>query len=290
LKLFVTGATGFTGSHTIPQLINAGHALKCLYRKESDRSLLGDFELEWVLGDLADREMLSEAMQGCDGLVNMASLGFGHAANIIRAAQEATLKRAIFISTTAIFTSLNAKSKSTRIEAEGLINASGLNFTILRPTMIYGSQRDRNISRLIQMIQKWPLIPVLGNGNFLQQPVYVDDVATAIKDVLGCELTFGKSYNIAGLEPLTYNQMIDHIARLLGKRIRKIHFPAGATVRLLSLMEKTGLRLPIKAEQVLRLNENKDFDIQNAQQDFHYQAHSFIDGIALELQQMRLKI
>ncbi len=285
----MTGATGFTGTYTIPRLIAAGHSLKCLYRSESNFSRFGDCELEWVQGDLADKNELAEAMEGCDGLINIASLGFGHAANIINAAQSVAIKRAIFISTTAIFTGLNASSKGTRMEAEELISSSGLNYTILRPTMIYGSERDRNISRLIRMIRKWPIIPVPGNGTFLQQPVYVDDVATAIVDVLAYDITRGKSYNIAGLEPVTYNQMIDIIAGQLGKRVQKIHFSVGATVKLISIMEKTFLHLPIKAEQVQRLNENKDFDIENAQQDFHYQARSFVDGIVLELQQMRLK-
>ncbi len=285
----MTGATGFTGCYTIPRLIAAGHSLKCLCRSESNISRLGDYKLDWVHGDLADKHQLAEAMDGCEGLINIASLGFGHAANIINAAQSAAIQRAIFISTTAIFTSLNSTSKSTRMEAEELIRSSGLNFTILRPTMIYGSQLDRNISRLIRMIRKWPLIPIPGNGTFLQQPVYVDDVAAAVLNVLDYDFTLGKSYNIAGLEPVTYNQMIDIIAGQIEKRVHKIHFPADLTVNLFSFFEKIGLRLPIKGEQVLRLNEHKNFDIQDAQRDFQYQARSFEDGIALELQQMGLQ-
>ncbi|HLA87681.1 MAG TPA: NAD(P)H-binding protein, partial [Anaerolineales bacterium] len=208
MKVFVTGGTGFTGSRVVPMLLQDGHRVRCLYRKASDRSLLPQFEIDWVLGDVSESQSLSSAMQGTDTLLNIASLGFGHADSIINAAKNAGIKRAIFISTTAIFTQLNAGSKKVRLVAEAAIQNSGLQYTILRPTMIYGSDRDRNMFRLIRFMRYFTLVPVFGDGNYLQQPIYVDDVAQAILDCLASEKTIGKSYNIAGAHPLTYNQII----------------------------------------------------------------------------------
>src|SRR5262245_51630892 len=138
MKLFVTGATGFTGSRVVPLLLKNGYEVRCLYRGTSDRSQLTSSEVEWVGGDLSDTQGLIAAMLGSDVLVNIASLGFGHAESIISAAQKAGIKRSIFISTTAIFTQLNARSKTVRVAAELAIETSGLKYTILRPTMIYG--------------------------------------------------------------------------------------------------------------------------------------------------------
>src|SRR5688572_5185128 len=205
MKIFVTGATGFTGSHVVPLLLKEGHQVRCLYRPSSERSSLPQPEIEWVLGDISDSQSLTTAMQGTDALVNIASLGFGHAENIIASAKAAGIKRAIFISTTAIFTNLNARSKQVRTAAEVAIESSGLEFTILRPTMIYGSPRDRNMWRLINFIKKFPIIPIFGDGSHLQQPIFVDDVAQAVVSCLSNESTVGKSYNIAGKYPLTYN-------------------------------------------------------------------------------------
>src|SRR5688572_32905838 len=101
MKVFVTGATGFTGSRLVPLLLKEGHQVRCLYRASSDRSSLPQPEIEWVIGDLSDSQSLSKAMQGTDIFVNIASLGFGHADSIINAAKNAGIKRAIFISTTA---------------------------------------------------------------------------------------------------------------------------------------------------------------------------------------------
>ncbi|HNQ95766.1 MAG: NAD(P)H-binding protein [Anaerolineales bacterium] len=283
MKIFVTGATGFTGSRVVPLLLKNGYEVRCLYRASSDRSTLSDPKIEWAQGDLSDTQNLTIAMQGTDALVNIASLGFGHADSIIRAAKDAGIKRALFISTTAIFTQLNAKSKKVRVAAELAIETSGLKYTILRPTMIYGSPRDRNMWRLIRFIRFSPIIPVFGDGESLQQPIYVDDVAQAVMSCVSNDKTIDKSYNIAGKHPLTYNDVIDTIARQMNKRVWKLHVPSKPVVAMLSLFERVRIPFPIKAEQVLRLNENKDFSFTEAQKDFGFSPLAFEEGIENEL-------
>jgi len=287
MKVFVTGATGFTGSHTTPMLLEKGYELKCLVRPGRDHSEFSSTKIEWAIGDLNDLTSLKVAMQDCDVLVNIASLGFGHASNIISAAHSAGIQRAIFISTTAIFTKLNAKSKQIRLAAEESIQKSDLAFTILRPTMIYGTPRDRNIWRLIRFIRKYPMIPVIGDGTNLQQPVFVEDVAQSILRALENDRTIGQCYNIAGHHALSYNEMIDTIANQLQKHSKKIHFSMGYTVWSLSLLEKLHIPFFIKSEQVLRLNEDKNFNYVDAQKDFQYLPLTFSEGIEKELQYLK---
>ncbi|HJS20164.1 MAG TPA: NAD(P)H-binding protein [Anaerolineales bacterium] len=286
MRLFVTGGTGFTGSRVVPLLLKNGYQVRCLYRPTSDRSVLAGLEMEWAEGDVSHAKAFSAAMQGTDALVNIASLGFGHADSIVRAAKDAGIQRAIFIGTTAIFTQLNAGSKKVRLEAERFIEKSGLKYTILRPTMIYGGPGDRNMWRLIRFMRTSPFVPVFGDGNYLQQPIHVDDVAQAILGCLKFERTLCKSYNIAGQHPMTYNQIIDAIAHQMNKRIWKIHVPSRPVVSLLSFLERLGIPFPIKAEQVLRLNENKNFSYAEAVQDFGFSPRSFEEGIRIELKSL----
>ena len=285
MKVFVTGGTGFTGSHVVSLLLKNGIQVRCLYRPESDRSVLPQPEVEWAVGDLSDSAGLCASMQGMDALVNVASLGFGHADSILNAAIEAGIQRAVFVSTTAIFTQLNAASKVVRLAAEAAVENSGLKYTILRPTMIYGSPRDRNMWRLIRLMRSSPVVPVFGDGTYLQQPVYVGDVAQAIVSCLCNDQTIGESYNIAGKDALTYNQVIDTIANQLPKRVWKVHIPSAPVVRLLKVFERLHLPLPIKAEQVLRLNENKEFSYAEAEREFGFSPIPFEEGIRLELAQ-----
>ena len=284
MKAFVTGGTGFTGADTVRLFLRSGYEVRCLYRPESDRSVLPQPEIEWALGDLSDSRALSASMRGTDALVSVASLGFGHADSILRAAKQAGIRRAVFVSTTAIFTQLNARSKEVRLAAERAIEASGLDYTILRPTMIYGSPRDRNMWRLIRFMRYSPIVPIFGDGNSLQQPIYVGDVARAIINCLYNDRTIGKSYNIAGKSPLTYNQVIETIAEQMNRHVWKIHFPSRPIVTSLKSLERVRVPFPIKAEQVQRLQENKSFSYEEARKDFGFDPLSFQEGIKVELE------
>ena len=110
----------------------------------------------------------------------------------------------------------------------------------------------------------------------------MDDVASAVLGCLKSDVTIGKSYNIAGKHPLTYNEVIDTIARALNKRVWKLHIPSKPVVAILSFFERMRLPFPLKAEQVLRLNENKDFSYAEASRDFGFSPLSFEEGINLE--------
>ena len=288
MKVLVVGATGFTGAYVTRILVEMSAQVACFVRSTSDVSVLPLDRVELCSGDLDYPGSLLEAMRGRDALVTVASLGFGHAPRIVEAARAAGIRRAVFLSSTSIFTTLNPDSKDVRLAAERTIEESGLASTILRPTMIYGSARDRNMSRLIRFVRKFPVVPVLGTGRYLQQPVYVGDVAAAAVSCLNCDSAAGQAYNISGAEALSFNEVVDTVAAELGKRIRRLHLPSAPFVGLLRLAERLSLPLPVKAEQVQRLNEDKAFDFEPAARDFGYSPRSFSEGIRFEIREMGL--
>lgn len=271
----------------MPLLLKADYDVRCLVRPSSDTGNLGS-KVELILGDLNDRRSLERALRGVETLVNIASLGFGHCPNIVDAASNSGVCRALFISTTAVFTGLNARSKTVRLAAEVAIGKSGLKYTILRPTMIYGGARDRNLCRLVRYLKRCPILPIFGDGSHLQQPVHVEDVANAIVQCLPEEKTIGKSYNISGGSALSFNDLVDTICRLMNRKVWKLHIPVAPVVATLSAVERLSTRLPIKAEQVLRLDEHKSFDHSEATRDFGYQPRSFEEGILVELETLGL--
>ena len=287
MNVVVTGATGFTGIHTLPLLLKKNIKVRCLVRNTSNIDLILKSDVELIYGDLNDQASIERAFEGVHALINIASLGFGHAQNIVQAAVRKNIQRAIFISTTALFTRLNARSKSVRLTAEDIIKKSGLDYTLLRPTMIYGSSMDRNICRLIKFVNRWPIFIVIGNGTYLQQPVYVEDVSSAIVKSLLSANTSGKCYNISGAVPITFNQMIDTLLSALDRKIYKVHIPASPIVTALECSERLGMHFPIKAEQILRLNEDKSFDYSDARNDFGYNPIPFSEGVRKEIMEMR---
>lgn len=288
MKILVTGATGFTGSYVVPALLEQGWEVACFVRKTSQTGYLPKDRVELRYGDLMDKGSLLAALEGIDTLVNIASLGFGNAANVVGAAVESGISRAIFFSTTSIYTTLNPDTKAVRLAAERLIMDSGIPYTIIRPTMIYGSPRDRNICKFIRFIKVSPVFPVFGTGEYKLQPVFVEDLAYAVVAILSSDRTIGKSYNLSGGSELTLKEFIRVISEHLGKKTSLIHFPPKPFVLLLSLIEKASIRLPIKSEQIQRFNEHKVFSHQDAADDFGYSPLLFSEGLQIELKEMGL--
>lgn len=281
--ILLTGATGFLGGFVLEELVKRGHEVTCFVRESSNIDKIKELNVHYEYGELDDYKSICNALKDKDALINIASLGFGHAPNILNACQEMNIKRTLFISTTGIFTKLNPDSKKTRLEAERLIKESNLDYTIIRPTMIYGTPKDRNMWRLVKYLRKLRVLPILGDGTYLQQPVYVRDLAWAVVSAYETESSIKKAYNISGAEPLTYNDIVDITGKALGKKVIKLHISAKLSHDVLKIYEKFSKKPFLKAEQVLRLNENKDFSHEEAMRDFGYKPRSFEEGIKLEV-------
>jgi nucleoside-diphosphate-sugar epimerase len=283
MTIAVSGANGFTGRFVCLELLRRQYPFVALLRPGADPTWMLERSIPVLYADLNNSIQLQQQLVGCTVLLNVASIGFGSAPSILRACQDAGVKRAVFVSTTAIFTQLNAPSKAIRQLAESCIHSSNLATTILRPTMIFGTPSDRNMIRLIGWLKLFPLLPVFGDGQSLQQPVYVRDVAWAIVEVLQHPSTIGKSYNISGASVLSYNDVVHLVSQALGRFVFRVHIPALPVVFLLQLFERLGLPIPIKAEQILRLNEDKVFPHDDASRAFGYFPTPFASAIQNEV-------
>lgn len=281
--IIVSGANGFTGRYVCLELIKQNIPFIALLRPKTNNYWFKSMLIECRYADLFDQRKLSQELKGCGALINIASIGFGNINIIIDSCKKSGIKRVIFISTTAIFTNLNVKSKNIRKKAELAIKKSKLEWTILRPTMIYGSPKDRNIIRLIRWIDKYPILPIFGNGNYMQQPVFVKDIAWSVIEVLKNPKTTFQDFNLSGKSPLTYNSMISIIEKSLSKRIFKIFISSRIPIILISVFEKFNFKFFIKSEQIKRLNENKTFSHKKAFSYFGYSPKSFEIGVKNEI-------
>ena len=281
--VLVTGANGFTGRFVCLELKKRGIPFIALLRDINQSEWMNSNDITYRVADLNNSSSLLEAMKGINVLLNIASIGFGAAQSILEACKKSGIKRVIFISTTAIFTKLNVKSKSIRLKAEDDIMKSDLVWTILRPTMIFGTPNDRNIIKLIKYLDKFPFIPVFGSGNFLQQPVFVKDLAWSIVEVINNKNTFKKNFNISGSTPITYTYLIRQVCLGLNISRKIIKLPLFIIVVCLKFLEYFKIKFPIKLEQIYRLNENKNFSHLKAKKAFNYNPTNFLEALNYEI-------
>jgi uncharacterized protein YbjT (DUF2867 family) len=289
VTMLVTGGSGFLGGYVLREAARRGHAVAALARSEAAAASVAALGALPVAGDLDDQCSLAGAFAAvhCDVLVNLASLGFGHASAIIASARGAGIRRAVFVSTTAVATTLPAPSRRVRLAAEEQISRSGVDWTILRPTMIYGDPGDRNLSRLLRVLRRAPLLPVPA-GRHLQQPVHAADVADAVITAAERPAAASQIYNVAGPEPLTFGELLHTCAMAISSRTRFVPVPLPPVVAAARGYEFLSARPRIRVEQILRLAEDKAFPIDTASRDLDYAPRPFAQGIGEEARAMGL--
>jgi uncharacterized protein YbjT (DUF2867 family) len=289
VRMLVTGGSGFLGGYVLREATRRGHLTVALARSEAAAAAVRALGALPVSGDLNDARSLTEAFAANrhDVLVNLASLGFGHAPAIIAAAERAGISRAVFVSTTAVTTTLAVTSKRVRLAAEQGIRASALDWTILRPTMIYGDPGDRNLSRLLPLLRRAPVLPVPGGGH-LQQPVHAADVADAVLTAAERLGARGCTYDVAGPEPLTFWELLRTSARAVASQTRFVPVPLSTVIAAARGYELLSRDPRIRVEQLRRLAEDKAFAIDDAVRDLGYAPRPFADGIRAEAGAMGL--
>jgi len=265
LRIFIAGGTGFVGSHLIPQLSNRGHELRLLVHKRVSgfESVLEQFE-----GDVTKPESLVKALQGCDAIINLVGiirefpsqgmtferLHVEATANMLTASKKAGVVRYLQMSALGTRPSAISDYHKTKYRAEELVRASGLNWTILRPSLIYGPG-DAFVNMLAEQLRLTPVMPVIGDGRYRLQPIHAADVARCFALALEMPETIGQCYELCGNDRFSYNELLDTVAAAMGKsRPLKPHAPLGLMKLVVPLMQKLP-QFPITMDQLQMLIE-----------------------------------
>lgn len=261
----MTGTTGFVGRHIAGRLVEDGHELRCLVRDtEAEASwFLKGIGAEVAEGDIHVSHSLASGAAGCDAVIHLVGIIFeGPGAsfeqvhvegtrNMLLAADAAGIRRFIHMSALGTREGAGAAYHRTKWDAEEVVRASGLDYTIFRPSIIYGPGGEF-INMLRRQIRLLPVVPVIGNGRYRMQPISVGDVATCFSASLTTPGAVNKVYEIGGPAALTYNEMIDIICRVMGKRRAKVHVPV-ALVRPVAWLSEKVMPMPLLTRDQLSM-------------------------------------
>ncbi|HSE92320.1 MAG TPA: complex I NDUFA9 subunit family protein [Methylomirabilota bacterium] len=267
--VFVTGATGFVGRAIVHALCAEGHVVRCLVRRGSEGDLHGLGGIERVEGDVLVRRGLEDGIAGCQAVIHLVGIireaparGVTfenvHAQgtrNVLDAAISAGVRRFVHMSALGTRAGARARYHQTKWAAEDAVRGSGLAWTIFRPSIIYG-RGDGFVTRLARMVRRLPVVPVLGTGRNLLQPVPVEHVGEAVARALTRPVSEKQTYDVAGPDRVTMLELLDLIGAALGRRrVRKVHVPL-SLVRPLARVLHPLPGFPVTPDQLLMLEEN----------------------------------
>jgi len=268
-RVFLTGGTGFVGRAVIQALRAEGLVVRCLVRRGSERDLKGLGAIERIEGDVLERRGLDADISGCDAVIHLVGIIREHPAqgttferihvqgtrNVLDATAAAGVRRYVHMSALGTRSGARSRYHQTKWAAEESVRASGLAWTIFRPSIIYG-RGDEFVTMLARMVRRLPVVPVIGSGRGRLRPVPVEQVAEVFARSVRMPVTEKQTFDVVGRDPVTMLELLDIVGAAVGRQhVRKLHVPLGIMRPLAALLHRAP-GFPITPDQLRTLEED----------------------------------
>jgi nucleoside-diphosphate-sugar epimerase len=275
----VIGGSGLVGSYLLDQLIQRGGRPLALMRSASPRA-----DIAHSFYDL--QRPVSIDLPPCTTLYCTAPAPL--LATALDHLMRPGLQHVVALSSTSILTKADSEIESERASIRSLVEAERriietcrehrVDWTILRPTLIYSEGQDRNITPLARLIDRFGVMPLVGGGMGLRQPLHAEDLAGGMIAAAEHAAACNNIYAVPGGETLPYREMIGRIFDALGKRRRTVPVPAALWRAAFPLIRP--LFPDANVAMGLRMMQDMAFDSTPAVKDFGWTARDFRPSFA----------
>lgn len=274
-KLIIPGAAGLVGQNLIIQLKAQGYRnIVALDKHPQNTQILRELhpDIEIHEADISEPGDWQGACEGGDVLIMLqAQIGSKHSDDFVRNNIESTrlmletakqqgIREVVHISSSVVESVADDNYTNTKKEQEQMVIDSGLPYTILRPTLMFGWFDRKHLGWLSRFMQKVPVFPIPGHGRYMRQPLYVRDFCNIIVASVA-QPKQNEIYNITGRENVDYVDMIRIIRDTVGARTLILHIPYGLFWVLLKIYAVFDSNPPFTAEQLKALVAGDEFEV-----------------------------
>jgi len=290
-RVTVTGASGFVGRYLVPALLERGTPVTALVRDPGKGRALEAAGAELVRGDLLEPDSLVRALKGSAAVVHLAAVAdssdeelnrrvnVGGSRNLAEACLCEGVVRIVNFSSTCAGRELQDAYGISKLDAEPELERDGLLTTHLRPTMIYG-HGSAEFDLFAKVVAKAPRVPIPGHGKSLLRPVFVADAIDLVLRVLDRPETAGRTYDVAGPEPVAIDDFIHVLGRAQGRTARALHVPARLALLGARVLGRLQEHPFINVDQVMAFLQDTVVDIGPARRELGWQPRPLEQGLA----------
>jgi len=271
--ILLTGPSGFVGSHSLPALLDAGHAVRALVRSDdaSARVLARltpqqQAGVTFVHGDVTEPGSLPAAVQGADAVVHLVAIArdrnggadldrvnTGGTANVLAAMQSEGVSRLIHLGAMGVVDDPNLHYARSKARAEAVVAGSGLRWTTLKPSLMWG-ERDGFFNVIASLVRTSPgVVPVPAGQHSRFQPLDVEDLARVIVLALERDDVAGTAFDLGGPAFWTYEQMVREVLTAMGARRAILPMPLPIIKLVARTAEAVRLPFPVASDQLRQL-------------------------------------
>ena len=289
MRVAVTGATGFVGRHLVERLLKDSHEVTIVANRRSGANLFSD-RVKYTRASVHNAHDLQAAFSDCQAVLHLVGIiaetrknTFETTVeqgtkNVISACRQNNIETIIYLS--ALGTTEDAQSKyfKTKWSAEQSVKNSGINWTIFRPSIIYG-RSDGFLTMMSKIIKLSPFVPIFGDGKYRLQPVYIGDLVEAMAKSLTNKECRGEIIEIGGAEPLEYVEIINSIKKALKKKRMNLFIPMAVIKPVAVLLEKILKPSPLTTDQLVMLEQGSVCDLSKMKRLFEIEPVGFDEGL-----------
>jgi uncharacterized protein YbjT (DUF2867 family) len=288
MNILITGITGFVGSHLTERLASQGHSVRGIVRQVRYRGHLSpQVQAELVAGDVTRPETLTPAVRDMDAVIHLVGISFEHGGttyqavnaqgtrNVLTAAKQAGIRRFLHLSALAVDSGSPYGYLRTKGEGEDAVRASGLDWTIFRPSVLVG-QEDEFANALARWLVITPLaFPLVGDGQARFQPLWVEDLVTIMVKALNDPNAARKSYDLGGPEQMTYEAIVKQILFALHRSRVLLKVPVPVMRPIVKAMELVLPRPPATTSLLDLLNVDNTTTPDSVERQFGFKPRPF---------------
>ncbi|MBB3933253.1 nucleoside-diphosphate-sugar epimerase [Kaistia hirudinis] len=261
-RIAITGAAGLVGQNLVPRLKARGYSIVAFDKHPENTQILRELhpDIEVVEADLARPGAWADRLAGVDTLVILqAQIGGLDEAEFVRnnvtatehliaAARSHAIGYVVQISSSVVNSRADDFYTRTKTAQEKLFAAVDIPHVVLRPTLMFGWFDRKHLGWLRRFMDRVPVFPIPGDGRFVRQPLYAGDFAAIIASAIETRIT--GTYDISGLTPIDYGDLIRLIKDVTKARARIVHIPYRLFWLLLWAYAKVNSNPPFTTRQL----------------------------------------